>query len=163
MSITMIWAMDNNHLIGKQNRLPWRIPRDMAFFREQTLGKTVVLGRKTWDSFNQKSLPQRKNIVLTRDQDFEVNDAEVVHSLEEVLAMAKQEEIMIIGGSEIYKLFWPYADKLLVTRIREEFEGDTYFPELDWSSWHVTDTTPGIKDEKNPYDYEFVTYVRNQN
>ncbi|WP_018884304.1 dihydrofolate reductase [Paenibacillus massiliensis] len=160
MSITMIWAMDSNHLIGKQNRLPWRIPHDMAFFRRQTLGKTVVLGRKTWDSFNQKSLPQRRNIVMTRDQEFKVSDAELVHSIEEVLDMAKQEEIMIIGGGEIYKLFWPHADKLLVTRIHEEFEGDSYFPELDWSSWRIADTTPGIKDEKNPYDYEFITYVR---
>jgi dihydrofolate reductase len=132
----------------------------MAFFKEQTLNKTVLMGRKTWESFGGKSLPQRNNVVLTRDPDYTANGAEVIHSLEEGLKLAGQEQLMIIGGAEIYKLFWPYADELIVTHIDETFEGDTVFPDLDWSGWKVVREIPGVTDEKNPYRYRFVFYVR---
>ncbi|MGW8958071.1 dihydrofolate reductase [Paenibacillus sp. NPDC055715] len=160
MSISMIWAMAQNGIIGRDNNLPWRLPRDMAFFKEQTIGKTVLMGRKTWESFGGKSLPKRRNIILTRDQSYLAEGAEVIHSLEEGLQLAAQEELMIIGGSEIYSLFWTHADRLIVTRIEENFEGDTTFPELDWNGWNVVSETPGVKDERNPYDYRFVVYEK---
>ncbi|MFK4342502.1 MULTISPECIES: dihydrofolate reductase [unclassified Paenibacillus] len=160
MSISMIWAMAQNGVIGRDNSLPWRLPRDMAFFKEQTIGKTVLMGRKTWESFGGKSLPKRRNVILTRDQSYLAEGAEVIHSLEAGLQLAAQEELMIIGGAEIYSLFWTHADRLIVTRIDENFEGDTTFPELDWNGWNVVSETPGVKDERNPYDYRFVVYER---
>ncbi|MFB5758854.1 dihydrofolate reductase [Paenibacillus medicaginis] len=160
MSISMIWAMDKNGTIGRNNSLPWRLPRDMAFFKEQTMNKTVLMGRKTWESFGGKSLPQRKNVVLTHDPDYTADGADVIHRLEEGMKLAEQEQLMIIGGAEIYKLFWPYADELIVTRIEEAFEGDTLFPDLDWSSWKPVREIQGITDEKNPYCYRFVFYER---
>lgn len=160
MSISMIWAMDKNRTIGRENALPWRLPRDMAFFKEQTLNKTVLMGRKTWESFGGRSLPQRNNVVLTRDSDYTANGADVIHSLEEGLKLAEREQLMIIGGAEIYKLFWPYADELIVTHIDETFEGDTVFPDLDWSGWKVVREIPGVTDEKNPYQYRFIFYER---
>ncbi|WP_311077856.1 dihydrofolate reductase [Paenibacillus polymyxa] len=162
MGISMIWAMTQNGVIGRDNKLPWRLPRDMAFFKEQTINKTVLMGRKTWESFGGKSLPNRRNVVLTRDQRYQVEGAEVIHSLEEGLQLAKQEELMVIGGAEIYALFWPHADRLIVTRIEEAFEGDTTFPELDWNGWNIVSETPGIKDDKNPYEYRFVVYERTE-
>ncbi|MDP4098646.1 dihydrofolate reductase [Paenibacillus sp. P96] len=160
MSISMIWAMDENGTIGRDNALPWRLPRDMAFFKEQTLNKTVLMGRKTWESFGGKSLPQRNNIILTRDPHYAAAGAGVIHSLEEGLRLAEQEQLMIIGGAEIYKLFWSHADQLIVTRIEEVFAGDTVFPALDWSGWKIVREIPGITDEKNPYRYRFVYYER---
>lgn len=162
MGISMIWAMAQNGVIGRDNKLPWRLPRDMAFFKEQTINKTVLMGRKTWESFGGKSLPNRRNVVLTRDQRYQAEGAEVIHSLEEGLQLAKQEELMVIGGAEIYSLFWPHADRLIVTRIEETFEGDTTFPELGWNGWNIASETPGIKDDKNPYEYRFVVYERTE-
>ncbi|MGR6763329.1 dihydrofolate reductase [Paenibacillus sp. T2-29] len=162
MSISMIWAMAQNGVIGRDNSLPWRLPRDMAFFKEQTINKTVLMGRKTWESFGGKSLPNRRNVVLTRDEHYQAEGAEVIHTLEEGLQLAQEEELMVIGGAEIYSLFWPHADRLIVTRIEETFEGDTTFPELDWSSWTIVNETPGIKDDKNLYDYRFVVYERTE-
>ncbi|MGW8441975.1 dihydrofolate reductase [Paenibacillus sp. S33] len=162
MGISMIWAMAQNGVIGRDNKLPWRLPRDMAFFKEQTINKTVLMGRNTWESFGGKSLPNRRNVVLTRDQCYQVEGAEVIHSLEEGLQLAKQEELMVIGGAEIYALFWPHADRLIVTRIEETFEGDTTFPELDWNGWNIVSETPGIKDDRNPYEYRFVVYEKTE-
>jgi dihydrofolate reductase len=162
MGISMIWAMAQNGVIGRDNKLPWRLPRDMAFFKEQTINKTVLMGRKTWESFGGKSLPNRRNVVLTRDLRYQTEGAEVIHSLEEGLQLAKQEELMVIGGAEIYSLFWPHADRLIVTRIEETFEGDTTFPELGWNGWNIVSETPGIKDDKNPYEYRFVVYERTE-
>ncbi|ADM70357.1 Dihydrofolate reductase [Paenibacillus polymyxa E681] len=162
MGISMIWAMAQNGVIGRDNKLPWRLPRDMAFFKEQTINKTVLMGRKTWESFGGKSLPNRRNVVLTRDLRYQAEGAEVIHSLEEGLQLAKQEELMVIGGAEIYSLFWPHADRLIVTRIEETFEGDTTFPDLDWNGWNIVSETPGIKDDRNPYEYRFVVYEKTE-
>lgn len=163
MSITMIWAMDANGIIGKNNDLPWHLPRDFAYFKAETLGKRMLMGRKTWDSLGGKPLKGRTSIILTRDTDYAPEGAEVVHSLEEALAEGrKDDELMVVGGSEIYRMMLPYADKLMVTRIEAEFEGDTKFPEVDWRGWEVVSDTPGIRDEKNPYDYRFYVYERTE-
>ncbi|WP_054940865.1 dihydrofolate reductase [Paenibacillus ihuae] len=161
MSISMIWAMGANDVIGKDNDMPWHLPRDFAYFKEQTLGKRMLMGRKTWESLGGKPLKGRKSIVITRDTDFQPEGAEVIHSLEEALAEGrKEDELMVIGGAEIYRMMLPYADKLIVTRIDEEFEGETKFPEVEWDEWEEVSNVQGIRDEQNPYDYRFYVYHR---
>ncbi|MFE4709459.1 dihydrofolate reductase [Paenibacillus sp. NPDC056722] len=163
MSISMIWAMDIKGVIGKDNSMPWHLPRDFAFFKSETMGKTMLMGRKTWDSLGGKPLKGRTSIVLTRDHSFTAEGAEVVHTLEEALQAAKRtDELMVIGGAEIYRIVLPYADKLTVTRIEHDFAGDTFFPDVNWDEWKEVSSTPGIKDEKNPYDYRFVVYERTE-
>ncbi len=158
----MIWAMGRNGVVGKDNGMPWHLPRDMAFFKQQTLGKTIVMGRKTWESFGGKPLKDRLNIIMTRDKEYTAQGAQVIHSIEEALDYANNQELMIIGGAQIYEKWLPYADRLLVTRIEEDFAGDTVFPDVDWSEWNITEKIPGIRDEKNPYDYDFYIYDRNK-
>ncbi|BFH13600.1 dihydrofolate reductase [Paenibacillus melissococcoides] len=161
MPVTMIWAMDKRRLIGKDNGMPWRLPSDMGYFKAMTQGKTVVMGRKTYESLG-KALPNRRNIVLTRNPDWTVPDAEVMHNIESVLPLAAKEEMMVMGGAQIYREFLPYADKLLVTRIDAEFEGDEYFPPYDESLWELAGETEGPVDEKNRYPHRFQTYVRKE-
>ncbi|WP_099222212.1 dihydrofolate reductase [Listeria costaricensis] len=157
--LTFIWAQDEQGAIGKDNRMPWHLPADLRFFKEQTTGKTIVMGRKTYESLG-KALPNRENLVLSRSRDLRLSDAEVVHEVEPILARAKTEDIFICGGAEIYRLFMPYVDRLIVTKIAATFSADTKFPEVDWSKFTETSRMENKKDEKNPYDYTFVTYVR---
>ncbi|GGO07167.1 dihydrofolate reductase [Saccharibacillus kuerlensis] len=159
-TITLIWAQDENGLIGRDNGLPWRIPADMAYFKRETLGKPIIMGRKTWESFGSKPLKDRQNIVLTRDTSFKADGAEVVHSPEDAVAAADGEEIMIIGGSQIYELYLPLADRLRVTKVHENFQGDAHFPEVDWSVWKLSGSEEGVRDEKNVYRYVFEVYER---
>ncbi|GAB6930190.1 trimethoprim-sensitive dihydrofolate reductase [Paenibacillus sp. JCM 10914] len=160
--ISMIWAMGNEQVIGLNGTMPWRLPRDMAFFKEMTLNKPIVMGRKTWESFGSKPLPNRTNIVLTRDPDFRLMEDQgvVIHDIEDALPYAEADELMVIGGSQIYELMLSRADRLYCTFIDHDFEGDTYFPEVDWDKWKIIEEVPGITDEKNPYSYRFVTYER---
>lgn len=160
MTISLIWAMDENGVIGKDNSIPWRLPRDMAFFKEQTIGKTVIMGRKTWESFGGKPLKDRRNVVLTRSEDYEVQGGEVLHSIDEGLKLAEEQQLMVIGGSEIYRAFLPHADQLIVTTIAHAFEGDTVFPEVDWTQWKLVSAVPGIMDDNNKYKYTFNFYER---
>lgn len=161
MSITMIWAMASNGVIGNNNDIPWHLPLDFAYFKAETLGKRMLMGRKTWESLGGKPLKGRTSLILTRDRSFAPEGAEVVHTLEAALAEGrKEDELMVIGGAEIYSLMLPYADKLQVTRIEAEIEGDTIFPEVDWSEWKEVSNTPGLKNEQNPYDYRFYVYER---
>lgn len=163
MSITMIWAMARNGVIGKDNDMPWHLPLDFAYFKAETLGKRMLMGRKTWDSLGGKPLKGRTSIIITRDPSYAPEGAHIVHSLEEALAEGrKQDELMVIGGGEIYAMMLPFADKLLVTVIDEDIEGDTKFPEVDWKQWKETANTPGIRNEQNPYDYRFLVYERRE-
>jgi dihydrofolate reductase len=160
MSVTMIWAMGRNGVMGNNNGLPWRLPRDMAFFKQQTIGKTIVMGRKTWESFGGKPLKDRTNIIMTRDPEYVTQGAHLITSVEDALIYAKDQELMVIGGAQIYAEWMPYADRLLVTIIEDDFEGNTIFPSIDWSNWTLTEKILGIQDEKNPYEYYFCTYIR---
>ncbi|MDF2958422.1 MAG: dihydrofolate reductase [Paenibacillus sp.] len=162
MTISMIYAMDEQRGIGIDNKIPWRLPEDMAFFRRTTSGHTVLMGRKTYESIG-KPLPKRRNVILTRDSRFTAEGCEVVHSVEAALEQFRNEadeELFVIGGAEIYGLFMPHADRLYVTEIAHRFEADAFMPEIDASEWKVSSRVKGIKDDKNPYDYEFVTYER---
>ncbi|NLP49133.1 dihydrofolate reductase [Bacillus sp. RO1] len=157
--ISIIVATDKNNLIGKDNDLPWRIPADLAYFKQVTQGNTIVMGRKTYESIG-KPLPNRRNIVLSR-QDYHADGCETFHSIEEVVNMDEEgKELFIIGGAHIFKEALPFADYLYLTFIDEEFEGDTYFPEVNEKDWDLISSEKGIKDEKNPYDYYFKKYKR---
>ncbi|MBO9129348.1 dihydrofolate reductase [Bacillus sp. 165] len=155
--ISLIWAMDDNCTIGKNNDLPWRLPADLGYFKKVTYGHPVVMGRKTYESIG-KPLPGRENIVVTRNKEYQPEGVTVVHSLEEV--QAQEKDVFVIGGAQLYKQALPLADRLYVTHIHEVFEGDTYFPQFEKEEWQVITQEQGIRDEKNPYDYEFVVYER---
>ncbi|MFC0559457.1 dihydrofolate reductase [Halalkalibacter alkalisediminis] len=158
--ISFVVAMDRNRLIGKENQLPWHLPADLAYFKKVTTGHTIVMGRKTYESIG-RPLPKRKNVVLTRSEGFEAEGCEVVHHVEDVLKMAKQEdEFFVIGGTQVFSLFWEHVDRLYVTYIDETFEGDTYFPEIDADSWELVSVEHGFVDEKNRYPHEFRLYER---
>ena len=160
--ISLIWAMDENRVIGYHNQLPWRLPEDLKFFKRVTMGHPIAMGRKTYESIG-KPLPGRENIVITRDEDYDPEGCTVIHSIEEMLAYAaenKSEEIFVIGGAEIFKEVLQHADKLYLTMIHHQFEGDTFFPVFDIDKWELESREIGLKDEKNPYDYEFLIYKR---
>ncbi|WP_102274863.1 dihydrofolate reductase [Cytobacillus massiliigabonensis] len=159
--ISLMWAMDNNRVIGFNNQLPWHLPEDLKFFKRTTMGHSIAMGRKTWDSIG-RPLPGRENIVITRNPEFTCEGCTALNSVEALLEYSQQkdEEIFVIGGAEIFKLILPDADKLYLTRIYDEFEGDTFFPALNLEEWSLLSREKGIKDENNPYDYEFMIYRR---
>ena len=156
--IALVVAMAENRVIGKDNQLIWRLPADLKFFKNLTTGHPIIMGRKTFESIG-KPLPNRTNIVITRQQDFEAEGCLVAHSLSEALMMAQQmdSDIFVIGGAEIYKQAMFLADTIYLTEVHHEFEGDTFFPEIDTLLWIETDRKEHQADEKNPYDYAFVT------
>ncbi len=152
--------MKKNRVIGKGNALPWHLPADMKHFRELTMGKPVIMGRKTFESIG-KPLEGRKNILITSDSNYRAEGCLVVHSLEEALKTAEGgEEVMIIGGGKIYEEFLPKADRIYLTEIHQDFEGDTYFPEFNQNEWQETSREDFKPDEKNPFAYSFVTLER---
>jgi len=142
-------------VIGKDNKLLWRQSADLKRFKELTSGKTVIMGRKTFDSIG-KPLPNRRNVVITR-QEIKIEGCEVVHSLQDALKL--DDEIFILGGGEIYQKSIILAHKIFLTRILTEIEGDTYFPQLD-DEWKVESKEDFLKDEKNQFDYQFINYVK---
>lgn len=155
-TISLIAALGKNNVIGNKNRLIWNIPSDMKRFRELTSGKTVVMGRKTFESIG-KPLPKRKNIIITRDRNYRVEGCIVVHSLEDALKNAGDGEVMIMGGAQIYAEFLTHADKLYLTMIEKEFEGDAYFPEYDESEWEEISRE---EHEENGLKFAFVDLKR---
>ncbi|MFB4260103.1 dihydrofolate reductase [Niallia circulans] len=159
--IVFVYARDAHYGIGKDNGLPWHLPADLRHFKRTTTGKTIVMGRKTFDSMG-GPLPNRKNVVLTRSRSFQAEGAEVIHSPDDVLQLSKQEAIYVIGGAEIFALLWDICDKHIVTVIDEKFEADTFVPPLSEQEWELVETVPGPIDEKNRYPHEYRTYVRKQ-
>ncbi len=122
----------------------------------------MVMGRKTWESMGSRPLPNRRSVVLTADHAYKAEGAEIVHSVEEAMEFAKAEELMVIGGAGVFQHFLPLADRLLVTQIDEDVEGDVFFPHFDWSEFELVLEKEGIRDEKNPYAYRFLTYERHK-
>ena len=156
MIISLIAAMGRNRVIGKDNSLPWKLPEDMKRFKELTLGKPVIMGRKTFESIG-KPLPNRKNIILTRYKNYKAKECIVVHSVEEALKTIKgNEEVMVIGGEQIFREFLQKADKMYLTFIDEYFEGDTYFPEYNKDEWKEVQR----EEHKDDYKYAFVNLER---
>lgn len=157
MIISLITAMDRNRLIGSNNQLPWHLPADFAHFKSVTMGKPVIMGRKTYESIG-KPLPGRTNIVLSRDPDIRYEGVACVSSFEQALLLvADVEEVMIIGGSTIYEMLLPRANRLYLTYVDAEFEGDAWFPEFDTDQWVEIESVLRKADEKNRYDCRFVT------
>ena len=158
--LAMIVAVDKNFVIGHVNALPWpNIPADMKHFREITKKKTVVMGRKTFESIG-RPLPNRRNIVLTRDPEFKAKGCEVFNSMEEILKLGKTEEVYIIGGGVIYKEFLPYAEKLYLTFIDGEFGGDVQFPLRDFTGWQKTSEKIMEPNKETQFRLRFVEFVR---
>ena len=148
--------MDKNRLIGANNHLPWRLPNDMKWFVEQTMGKPVVMGRKTYDSIPPKFKPLngRKNIIITRNKAYEAAGCTVVHSLDEAIQAAGDvPEIIIGGGTQIYELSLPVANRIYLTEVDGEFEGDAYFPQIDLADWQVTFTETHPADKRHSHAF----------
>ena len=165
---SLIVAVADNQVIGKDNDLIWRLPDDMKFFKNKTSGHHIITGRKNYLSIPKKfsPLPNRVNIVLTRQKDFEEADCIIKHSLEDAIAFAEQhneEELFIIGGGQIYKesLEKNLIDRMYITHVHESFEGDTFFPEIN-SNWKRVWEEKHSKDEKHPYNFTFALYEKNE-
>jgi dihydrofolate reductase len=159
MTISIVVAIAQNHAIGKDNKLLWHLPKDLKHFKEITTGGTVIMGRKTYDSVG-RPLPNRRNIVITRQQ-IEIPGCEVVNSVEAALDLCRDEaEVFIVGGAEIYKQAMPLTDKIFLTIVHQDFEADTYFPEIKEDIWKETDRQDHEPDEKNQLPYSFITLER---
>lgn len=161
--ISLIVAMDRNRAIGRDGGIPWRLSADMQFFKSVTMGKPIIMGRKTWESLG-RPLPGRHNIVITRNQAYQAEGATVTHSVEEALeAAAGDDEVMVIGGAAIYRLFLPLAQQLYLTRVDAEVsDADTWFPELDESDWIVLEEQRFNADEKNESGFRIQRLQRSQ-
>ncbi|WP_423823625.1 dihydrofolate reductase [Salinisphaera sp. SPP-AMP-43] len=157
--LTLIVAMDRQGVIGADGGMPWHLPEDLRWFKQQTSGKPILMGRKTFESIG-RALPKRRNLVITRRPDSPASGAETVTSVEQAKGLCQgEDELMVIGGAEIYALALPEASGLLVTRIEAEYAGDTVFPEVDWNEWRLVDEQPRAAEQGRPA-YCFMTYQR---
>ena len=160
--LSIILAKASNNLIGKNNSLIWHLPEDLKRFKELTTGHTIIMGRRTFESLG-RVLPNRKHVILCNDMQMDVED-DRIEILEDISMLDKyinsEEENFVIGGATIYRLLMPYASKMYITEIDQEFDGDVSFPEINKEEWDIVEVKKGLKDEKNPYDYNYVTYVR---
>jgi len=157
--VIIIAAMDRNRLIGVENGLPWKLPNDLLNFKKLTNGSAVIMGRVTWDSIGHP-LPNRHNIIITRNSDFKVDGCTVVNSLEEAIKVSDSENTFIIGGAKIYKLALDLVDELIITEVDTIAQGDTWFPEIDTTIWELVSEDAYRADGKNEHDYKFCTYRR---
>ena len=160
MKISVIVAMADNGVIGNQNRLPWHLPADLKHFKATTMGKPIIMGRKTWESIG-RPLPGRTNIVVTRDPDYVADGCVVVHGIDAALAAAADDdEVMVIGGAEFYRQVLPQASTLYLTLVHDSFEGDAFFPELDGREWRELTREDFEPDDNNTHAYSFVRLER---
>ena len=166
VGLSVIVAAARNGVIGRNNALPWHLPEDLRYFKRVTMGKPIVMGRKTWESIG-RPLPGRTNIVITRRPDYAAEGARVVSSLEEALSLAEDialidgtDELLVIGGAEIYKAALPLASRLYLTEVQADVPGDAYLPAVDWVQWREVSRESFAASETNPYDYSFVVYER---
>ena len=162
MKVSCIVATAKNNVIGKDNQIPWYLPADLKYFKKITTGHHIIMGRNCFESIG-RALPKRTNVIVTRDMFYAVSNCLVTHSVGEALAIAEQngeDEAFIIGGGQIYQQTTMLWDKLYLTEVNLEVEGDVYFPELDMTNWKLTKQQSGLKDEKNTHDYSFLQYDR---
>jgi dihydrofolate reductase len=160
MIISIVVAVSEFNVIGKNNQLLWHLPSDLKYFKNLTMGHHMVMGRKTFESIG-KALPGRVSIIVTRDKNYTAEGCIVVDSLEKAIAAAKNEtELFIIGGGEIYSKAIEIADKIYLTKIYSAFEGDTFFPAIDYNVWEATSTVDHLPDEKNKFPYSYITLER---
>lgn len=158
--IIMIAAAAENNALGKDNKIVWHLPNDFKRFKLLTSGHHIIMGRKTFESF-EKPLPNRTHIIITRQQNYKADGCIIVESIEKALAACpKEEDSFIIGGGEIYSLGMPYADKLEITRVHESFDADAYFPEINMDQWKIDATEFNAKDQNHKYDYSYETLIK---
>lgn len=160
--LSLLVAADENNVIGKDNKLPWHLPNDLKYFKNLTWGMPILMGRKTFESIG-KPLPGRTSIVITRNKDWGHEGVTVVHSVEEAIAAAKEQdikEVFVIGGAEIFKTSFDRANRIYLTRIHHAFDGDVYFPDVSEGEWHLVKNHLSRKDEKNSYDHTFQVWER---
>jgi dihydrofolate reductase len=160
--LTLIVARARNGVIGRDNAMPWKIPGEQAYFKRVTMGHPIVMGRKTWESIG-RPLPGRRSIVVTRDASFTANGAEVTHSLDAALAAAGDvPEVYVIGGAELYRAALPGADRLLITEIDHDFDGDTFFPAVDRTRWREAAREHHAPQADRPFAVDYVEYLKRQ-
>jgi dihydrofolate reductase len=156
--LSIIVAMTEDRVIGHNNKMPWYLPADLKYFKQTTMGKPIVMGRKTHDSIG-KALFGRKNIILSRNQQLTYKNCQVINNIENILTLADK-EIMIIGGAEIYELLLPYVEYLYITQVHGKFTGNTYFPKINWEEWQEIKREEHQSDNKNNCAYNFLIYKR---
>jgi dihydrofolate reductase len=160
MIVSILVAVAENNVIGKDNKLIWHLPADLQFFKKLTMGKTIVMGRKTFESIG-RPLPGRQSVIITRQKDYLADGCIVVHSLEEAFTkIENRDEVFIIGGAQIFEQALDLANRIYFTRIHHSFEGDTFFPALDEQTWETTKVENFAADETNKFNYSFFQYVR---
>ena len=160
MSVTILVAASDNGVIGANNKLPWHLPADLKRFKELTMGHPIIMGRKTFESIG-KPLPGRTNIVVTRQKEFQACGCMTVHSLEDALLYCEDaQEAFIVGGAEIYRQALPFADRIYLTRVHRNFDGDTFLFDLDPATWKETSRQDFPADSKNPNPYSFLILLR---
>lgn len=157
MSFILVAAFDKNRLIGADNDLPWYLPADLKLFKQNTLNKPILMGRKTCESLK-KPLPRRTNWVLTRQSDYQKPGFHILHDWQ---ALNSEDEVMVIGGAKIFALMLPHASRMIITHIEAEFTGDTYFPEVDWSHWQIVKQEHHPISDENPHHaFTVITYQK---
>ena len=166
MKLAMIWGMSRNRTIGRNNALPWHLSEDLKYFKRVTMGKPIIMGRKTWESIG-RPLPGRSNIVITTDPNYSAEGVKVVRTLEDAISLAENialidgaDEAVVIGGAQIYALAFPLAQRLYMTQVHAEVEGDTFFPQFDLTQWDELGREDFSASGPNPYDYSFVVLER---
>jgi dihydrofolate reductase len=164
MRISIIVAVAENGVIGRGGELPWKLSADLQRFKRLTMGHTIIMGRRTWESIG-RPLPGRRTVVVSRQPTFEVKEATVAvaNSVEQAVKIAQQagdDEAFIVGGAELYRLALPEANRLYYSRVAAKPDGDTFFPEVDWSKWNLTESTSHCADQKNEYACTFEIYER---
>lgn len=162
MKISCIVAVANNNVIGKDNQIPWYLPNDLKYFKKVTLNHHILMGRNCFESIG-RALPKRTNVIITRNMYYTVSNCLITHSIGEALSLAEEngeEEAFIIGGGKIYEQTIDLWDKLYITKVDLDVEGDVYFPELDFSNWKMTSKEDHKKDENNTHNYSFLTYEK---
>lgn len=160
--LSIIVAIAENNAIGNKGNLLTYLPNDLKWFKKNTTGKTIIMGRKTFESLPNGALPNRKNIVLTNNPDFKAENCLVFNDYLELLEnLDTNEDNLIIGGAEIYKLFFPLVDKLFITRIYADFEADVFFPEINFEDWNLLEKTENKTDERHKFDFDFFVYENN--
>lgn len=162
MNITLVVAASENNAIGLNNQLLWHLPKDMRFFKNTTWGMPILMGRKTFESMGSKPLNGRLNIIITRNKNWVSEDVTVVHTMEEAIALATKfsyNELLIIGGGEIYEMALPLAQKIWLTRVHTTIEGDVYFPTLN-ADWEMVSSTQNAADEKHKFSFDFECWKR---
>jgi dihydrofolate reductase len=159
-NLSIIVAIDEKFAIGKNNQLLWHLPNDLKFFKKTTSGHSIIMGRKTFDSIG-KPLPNRRNIVISRNNKLDINGVEIFNSIKEALVTCyTEEEVFIIGGAEIYKQALPFTNKIYLTKVHHQFDADTYLSELNFDEWRIVNQEDHQQDERHLYRYSFIILER---